>query len=395
MPSDIDRVRVWFASGALLAPDPSLPNSVDLALALASVAGVPDVALTENASAIAARAAGAEHLVFVLADGLGMNLIETLPEGSFLRQQTAMELRAVFPPTTAAALTTLATGLWPAQHAVPSWFSYLREYDISAVVLPFVQRFTERPLQHLGVEPARVFTKPPLMARSALDTCSYLPAAIAGSTYTRYVTGDTPTAGYERFGEALDAAARRIEAASEPTYTYLYYPTIDSAQHENGPDADIVHGLLTFLDLHLGEFASRLEGRVRVVLSADHGLLFVPHESQFLLPPGDALLDLLVAPPSGEPRVPFFHVRSTHFSSFAEQFRARFGGMFALLTVDEAEELRLFGPEPLSPLARDRIGSAIALAGEPAVLLHRLDSEFLGFHAGLSPDEVRVPLVIA
>ena len=45
-----------------------------------------------------------------------MDLVERLAEDSFLRSHLVMELQAVFPSTTAAALTSLANGLWPSRH---------------------------------------------------------------------------------------------------------------------------------------------------------------------------------------------------------------------------------------------------------------------------------------
>ena len=89
--SDIDRLLRWFEEGALVRPAADAPNSVDLSLALASLAGAPDVALTRGAAAIAKAIGPAEHYIFVLVDGLGMNLLESAPE-SFIGSHVAMEL---------------------------------------------------------------------------------------------------------------------------------------------------------------------------------------------------------------------------------------------------------------------------------------------------------------
>src|SRR3990172_3184585 len=124
---DLERVLGWFESGALLHPSAEAPNTVDLSRALASLAGVGGLEMSPAALQLAELIGEAGHYVFVLVDGLGMNLIEEQPTGAFLRNHLALELRAVFPATTAAALTSLATGLWPAEHAVPAWWTYLPE----------------------------------------------------------------------------------------------------------------------------------------------------------------------------------------------------------------------------------------------------------------------------
>mmetsp|Transcript_33097 Transcript_33097/g.54659 ORF Transcript_33097/g.54659 Transcript_33097/m.54659 type:complete len:576 (+) Transcript_33097:96-1823(+) len=64
-----------------------------------------------------------QHIILILCDGLGNNIInQHLPPQAFLRKYNQpKKLRAVFPSTTPAALTTLATAQWPGQHGVPGW----------------------------------------------------------------------------------------------------------------------------------------------------------------------------------------------------------------------------------------------------------------------------------
>ena len=65
------------------------------------------------------------HIILILCDGMGRNILDRhLPDKTcFLHahQQDDVDLRAVFPSTTPAALTTLATAQWPGQHGVPGW----------------------------------------------------------------------------------------------------------------------------------------------------------------------------------------------------------------------------------------------------------------------------------
>ena len=61
--------------------------------------------------------------MLVLCDGMGCDILERhLELHSFLRAHNEPErLVAVFPSTTPAALTTLATAVWPGQHGAPGW----------------------------------------------------------------------------------------------------------------------------------------------------------------------------------------------------------------------------------------------------------------------------------
>ena len=75
-------------------------------------------------------------------------------------------------------------------------------------------------------------------------------------------------------------------------------------------------------------------------------------------------------------------------------FRNRFGERFVLLSIDETDELRLFGPGPLSREMRRRLGDYVGIALGPDMLSLPLERPMIGFHGGLMQDEVRVPLIV-
>ena len=55
----------------------------------------------------------------------------------------------------------------------------------------------------------------------------------------------------------------------------------------------------------------------------------------------------------------------------------------------------MFRPEPLSRLTLDRIGAFVGLLVDDAVLDYRPRTPVIGFHGGLSPAEIRIPLIVA
>ncbi|MBX3470122.1 MAG: alkaline phosphatase family protein [Planctomycetes bacterium] len=398
--SSPDRLLRWFADGQLLRPDPARPNAVDLALALATLSGAP-TPRTDGAAAIVERVGDADHVVFVLVDGLGVDTIEAgLPPASFLRRHLALTLRAVFPSATASALTSLATGLWPNRHGVPGWWTYLPDEDLSVTALPFIERWSGDPLEG-RLAPGTLFPAATLLPCYRREAASFLPAPIADSAYSRYVRGPTVTIPYDGLAGAIDAVLARVRGASAATYSYLYLSTVDALSHMHGPRAPEVSAYLAVLDQELGRLADGLRGRGRLALSADHGLIEVPAAHKHLLRAGDPLVDLLRAPPSGEPRAPLLHARPGQGDRVRAEFEARFGEAFALLTVDEAAELELFGPGPFTPTARARVGDFVAMTGGPDVLLYRPGDaptgteKLVGYHGGLLPAEVQIPLVVA
>ena len=410
--SDVKRLKRCFAEGALVSPAGAGPKLPDLSRALHALAGAGGAAPGAEARALGALVGPARHYALVLLDGLGTEMLARAPAGGFLRGRVGGTLRTVFPSTTAAALTALATGEHPARHAVPGWWLWLEPPGLSAEVLPFVERFGRRPLAEHGVTPEQVFTVPSTVARLGHQPLAIMPADIAGSAYSRYCAGGTATGGYRSPAEALKLAAARVLAAEAPSFTYVYLPQVDALSHDHGVDSKPVAKMLAELDRLLGDFAARLAGRARIVVTGDHGLVNVPPERSFFLDEGDALLDHLRWVPNGEATALFLHVKPGREAAFRRDFRARYGECFALLAAAEAERLGLFGPEPLSPLSRARVGDFIAFGWQPAALYYRpFDNAqgrepverprsgkvtvHRGAHGGLSPAEMLVPLILA
>ena len=136
-------------------------------------------------------------------------------------------------------------------------------------------------------------------------------------------------------------------------------------------------------------------------MTADHGGLDASGDDIHLVNASDPLMGLLEREPSGDSRVIYFHVRKGEERRFQEAFRDRFGERFLLLTVDEAEEMELLGPGRLSDETRRRLGALVAVSLGPDVFLYGWPTRSKGaklhggYHSGLTPAEVLVPLIVA
>ena len=398
--NDAQRLTSAFDSGRLLRSSPDVLSIVDLAGAVASIAGA-DTTATHGAAKIAGQIGPCDHLVFVLADGLGMDFVERMPPDSFLRRHLASELRTVFPSTTSAALTTLATGEWPGRHGVLGWDVYIPEIDAVSTIIKFVRRSDEAGLNSLGVTASVVYPVPSLLPGFTRESLSLAPEPIADSPYSRYCAGGTATQGFKTLADAVDKVIRRVREATQPTYTNLYWDGVDAKCHERGTGHASVRAAVRQLDLQIERLSSELPPDAKVVLTADHGLLDADEVHTHTIRRSDGLVDLLRAEPSGDKRVVQFHVKEGAEASFRKLFRRRFGDRFALLTVDEAEDLRLFGPGLVSAESRRRLGSLMAVAmGADVIRYHgptkkKHGPPSISHHSGLTPSEMRVPLIVA
>jgi len=396
MMAELDRLQQWFDAGYLIRPSADVPHFVNLIRAMLRLAGSEAVPVGPGEDVLAKRIDAAEHYVFVLVDGMGADQIRRLPPNAFLRAHQTDQLQATFLSTTAVALTTVNTGQWPCSHGVTGWWSYLDQFDISAVTLRFQQRGTNRPLSQFGVSPGDLFSVPSLWPTLKHQTLSVLPAEYLGSVYTNYTTGGTSCVGYSSLPQALGIVRKAVLNAQQPTFTYLYLPQLDELSPQKGPDNEHVSNLLRVLDVALTGLAEALSERARIIISADHGQGTVPAERRFVLTQDDPLRAHLRCQPTGEPTVPFFHVRPGEEGAFVSQFTQRFGEHFALLTAQQVEDLRLLGPEPLCDRTRRRLGTFVGIAHKPVFFVEPTDGhpEYVGVHGGLTPEEMTVPLII-
>ncbi len=404
--SDRERVERWFAGGELLHPAGGPPTTVDLARALARIGGLPLDPGDRAAGELAERIGGGKPLLFVLVDGLGDVFLDHLCDDarhgsgpSLFAEAERVALRSVFPSTTAAALAAIATGEWPSRHAVPAWFTHLHRRGVTATILPFVDRASERGLRRFGIGPGEAFPCPSRLAEMPGPLRTYHPAAISNSEFTAWGRGRWPTDSYEHLRDAVAGVGRRLIDEAEGGVHYLYLPMLDSASHRSGPGHPDALGALHAIDGALGRLREQLEGRARIAVSADHGALAVGEADKHMILRDDPLLDDLHLPPHGEPRVPMFCTRPGAGEAFAGKFRERWGGRWALLSRREAEELELFGPGRISPEAAERIGDYIAVGPGRDVLLYGErgggQSSLRGYHAGLRPEEMEIPLLLA
>ena len=367
--TDCQRVAQWLSTGAIKHTlDPTTPNSVDLARFIARANGatteeLPDAGPARpEAEAALVRAVGpvGQHFLFVLLDGMGMNLLEAaLPPTSFLRRHLVQAMHSVFPATTTAALNSLASAVYPSAHGLPGWTirtTTSAGVEITATPLPFIEDGSAAPLSKVGVTPTELFRTTPIY--NSYRRPAHQISAYAGTAFSDYSTGWCPSTKTDSISAAIDAIAERWRAADiGETFTYWYNPEPDSASHKHGWRSEEVAAALVALDAGLERLWSTTQG-VRggrtIVVSADHGHLECHGEQTMVLgaqPEDEELVSLLRCNPTVEPRTPGFHVREGTIEGlnrrgrFAEAFRAsRFGRHFALLTTDEADALELFGP---------------------------------------------------
>jgi len=373
---------------------------VDVVRAVAHASGV-SCDLTDHARELSTQLRDADHLIFLLADGMGIDLVDRLPRNSWIRRHTRRAILAPFPSTTTSAVTSFSTGEHTAQHAVSGWWVHLDSIEGPATVFAHDRARDGMSLTNLGLDVGDLCRLPPILGSMTRDAELLVPMGIAESPFTTHMSAGRPRRSYRTYGDAIETIVDRVEGAAGPTFTYWYTPSPDSEAHDEGAGGERVYHAMESLSATLERLAGALTDTGqswRIVGTADHGHLELgPHLE---LATNDPILDYLRCPPSGDMRVQFWRTNEAHTDRFISAFRSRFGESFYLLTVADAEELELFGPGAWSEHMRERSGDfvsvskgrgALRYAGIPGANGYR---RMRSGHSGLSPAEMRVPLII-
>lgn len=371
----------------------------DRSIAGASVAGI-DVS-SSGAGGLAdakvvAAIAQARHVVLVLFDGLGNRQLDTLiPDGAVAHcRRTA--LRSVFPSSTAPAITSFSTAVFPAEHANPGWFCWSETSASVVRTLPMdVRAAPDQLVTADGLWDWRAAS-----LRFGVPVVAVQPHFIADSTFSRHAWAGAQRVGYRGRDELIEAVDAAVRANPGGAFVWAYMPHFDSTSHERGWQSEAAADVARRLDQLFERLAGRLAASGALLLAtADHGFVDVPAAQQLRLDDYPEIAALLERPLTGEPRVVYCQVRPGCHETFEALARDTLGHAFDLVPSDALVQAGWFGRGAVSPKLAGRIGTHTLIGRDRHTLVDRLPGEpepaFIGMHGGIHPDELSVPLAAA
>ena len=407
----------------------------------------PTTSLVTNAQAAqAAKRLGLDQLgdaqaplVMVLVDGLGWQMLrERAGHTPNLRRLLADSdyLHTCAPSTTAAALTTLATGVYPGAHAMVGYAvrdPLLRGHLGAGHVPRAGDVFDLITFKNSSHDPLTWQSVPTLIERAnakanagcgpQLGAVSIGRSKFAGSGLSLAAWRGFKHIGVDALDQRPYQAYRAIKEGAK--LVYLYVGELDHAGHNHGWHSDKWLQALEALDAMVGQLFRRLPTGTRIVLTADHGMVdtdrhhridlakekelakdvvAVAGESRFLqlYVPDDVASasaagspGLGVAGPRGACGVVENNGREELAQSVAKRWAEFLGDRAIWVGTDPAP---LMGP--LSPGARAAVGDVlVALNDNWTVVDSRVQSfhatQLIGVHGSLTPVELEVPLIKA
>ncbi len=334
----------------------------------------------------------ARSAIVVVADGLGrVNLTARSGYARFLtgRMTKKDAVRSVFPSTTAAALTSLLTGVAPGTHGLVGY----RVRVPGTALAPNQLTGWERE----GLDPRSWQRAQPIFEREAESgrPCFVVTRPqYAHTGFTQATARGAEFFGAATVGERL-ALAQELASRHDGALIYVYIPELDVIGHAHGSGSDAWAHELEAIDAVMGRWDAGLAPGIGAVLTADHGMVDVSPAGHVLIGPGDRLWDD-VDVVAGEPRMLHLYAPEGAGERVAERWRAAESARSWVLTRDEAIGAGLFGD--VAPDVRERIGDVLVAARAAVAyyddrLADKKAQRMVGQHGSLTDQERIVPLV--
>ena len=347
---------------------------------------------------------GYKNTVVLLLDAMGTAILEKhLDKDGFFRSHLAGSFDSVYPPTTVAATTSMLSGLYPNEHGWLGWDIFYPQVGKNVTVFTNTEQAREKE----GAVPTAAY--PDGRPRWTVDSLEEArPAAEynVGFRYTPYrnIIDQIKDAGGEAYAampflppypQSMEAILERVGTlCAEPgrKFIYAYWNEPDSTMHRTGTVSGETHAMVTGLEKMVEKAVSGLADTLFMII-ADHGHM---DSRNCCLLDCPEIMECLVRRPSFEPRTLNLFVKDEYKKAFPEIFRRHFGDSFVLLTRDEAISGKLFGIGKDHGELEGMIGDYVALAvSDRSVFNTHIEAqEMPGGHAGLTEEEVRIPLIV-
>lgn len=324
----------------------------------------------------------ARSVVLLVLDGLGWNaLTEHADAMPTIGAMEGGKITSVVPSTTATALTSICTGLAPAQHGVVGY-----RMLVDGVVLNVLRWSVPdgaRPPDPFDVQRHAGFLgrEIPAVTKSEFRASGFTRAHLRGA---RFVGWGTTSSLVEHCVQCVKSGER---------FVYAYYPGVDHVAHEFGLHDAPYRRELAYADRLVTDLRDALPADAAVLVTSDHG--------QVHLDPGSwvGLDDLapLVATMAGDGRFRYLYAGTGRQRDLLGAARDLVGSLAWVRSRAEILEAGWLGAGATGSVP-GRIGDVVLAAFEPVAFVDPalpMETRLRSGHGSLTPAEMWVPLLAA
>lgn len=337
-----------------------------------------------------------KNIVLLLIDGLGYEYIQKYGQDSELNKHCLNKLTSVFPSTTASAVTALETGVAPLQHGITGWFMFLKEIGVLTKILPFKSRYGGQNFVEDKIERKDIFIEKRIGDKIKPSAFILYPDHIVDGKVNKK---SKSLLGYKNLNELFSQIKRNIKLSNKRKYIYAYWDKFDSLCHNYGSIDKKVSDHFWELDKKISTLVKSLKGtNTALIVTADHGLIDTFEKSKIvLLENHPKLIETLVMPLSGEPRVAYCYVHPQKTQQFEKYIKDNLDHCCEVYKSVDLINKGVFGLGKMNIKILDRIGDYILVMKENYIIKDFLLTEkkecHVGNHGGTSLSEMLVPLI--
>lgn len=373
-------------------PDYTKPNIVDLVRSIYYKYNM-DVSVNENVNIFNKQIPNNKHIILIISDGTGSNLIDKLDNNSILKNNKIMDMITVFPSTTACVLTSLVTAEFPITHGIWGWYNYDRKLNLEYYPLLYSDRKNNCSLFDYGIKSDQIYKQPSLLNSLNTKVNVLFPKSINDSVYSNFVINKENRYSYNNYDDIVNFVKLNCEH-EQNSFTYLYMPDIDSLEHENGIDSKKVMNKLTEIDEMIKKLA--LNKDLTIIFTADHGQTNVNKD---IILDFEYYKDIFYANPTIDFGTASYFVKKEYYQMFENDFNNKYKNDMFLFKTSEFIKNNFLGLGSINDESINNLGEYISIPKKGVCLVNSLNSkEYLGKikgnHSGLSDDEMIIPLVI-
>lgn len=323
-----------------------------------------------------------KNVVLILNDGLGSTVLDNnLAKDSFLCKNKLMDITSVFPATTVSATTSVITGLYPIEHGLLGWYSYIK--DIDKVIVTYLNTIKNTNIPAADYSIINKYYNSKTIIDSINETGIYKAYGVSPFLDTKY-DFDNPDDMYNIILNLCNKTGKK--------FIYCYYCEPDSLMHELGVNNIIVKDKIKYINNKTKELSNKLKDTL-IIVTADHGLL--NNVKYIFLENYPKIQDTLIRETSIEPRATTYFVKNNKKDIFLEEFNKYFKKDFILLTKDEVIQKNLFGYGTPNSRFKSSLGDYLSISISNKCISDKIDSKpFKANHAGITENEVKVPVIV-
>ena len=323
-----------------------------------------------------------QNIIVFVFDAMGNHVIDSnTTSNHFLQKRRVSSMHSTFPPTTANCTTAFITGLNPIATGWFGWSTYYDDLNLTIDNFKNQNSMTKEFIEGENVAYSR------------------MPVVHLGNTIERNsnqeVTYHVVMPSFVEHGcKSLKEFEHRIcKICNQPgkKYIYAYWDQPDATMHWEGVKSDNVKKHLNQIGKVLHSIERKTKNTLGIV-SSDHGMKDVTPIALYTY---YDVMECLKGPVSCDARCSFFFIKDDKKEEFENLFNMYFSSYYDLYSKKEILENYIFGSDKTNIDFTSLIGDYVAVAKDKYYFLLSPNSHFFaGHHAGMSKEEMDIPIII-